>query len=73
MKNRGENKIRNKFDSHLFVHFVGDLIGHFLHFNEQYIQKVHLVTSIFKYQVIISMLTLSLLSLKRFVISHYQS
>ena len=36
-------------------------------------QMVHRVTSMFKCQVIILMLTLSLLSLKRFIISDYQS
>ena len=36
-------------------------------------QMVHRVTSIFKCQFIISILTLSLPSLKRFIISHYQS
>ena len=35
-------------------------------------QMVQLVTRIFKCQVTTSMLTLSLLSLKRFIISHYQ-
>ena len=36
-------------------------------------QMVHRVTSIFKCQVMILMLALSLLSLKRFILSHYQS
>ena len=36
-------------------------------------QMVHRVTSIFKFQVIISMLMVSILSLKRFVTSHYQN
>ena len=26
MKNQGENKNRNKFDSHMFMHFIADLI-----------------------------------------------
>ena len=26
MKNQGENKNRNKFDCHLFIHFIADLI-----------------------------------------------
>ena len=26
MKNHGENKNRNKFDSHMFMHFIADLI-----------------------------------------------
>ena len=39
MKKQGENKNRNKFDSHRFIYVIADdrAFIHFLYFNQQYI------------------------------------
>ena len=46
MKNQGENKNRNKFHSHTFIHVIADLIGPYRNSNDineaynDFIQKI---------------------------------